>query len=304
MSKETWKSTTSEPVQDATQPTVKVEQADATPTTEVAQDRTCRDSWLNTIGRHFEAAGTKKYTMIGYGMLLAIIVTVLLGVVLAFAGKGGDGLKLTSELKAAAEARTTLVVGINDVGYPPFIFEGYNGKYTGTDYDLMKEVCKAYGWTLEVKPIDWMARSELLVTGEVDCLWGGFNSYGREDVYAWTTPYQDDSDVIVVLSSNKDITVIEDLEDKTVAAITGSTASAALEQVGLAMKRMGCASPEQCFETLKDGSAQVAVMSGAEAATLKGVTVLTEKLEYRTYAVACAPDNTTLRDLIQIAFTD
>lgn len=251
----------------------------------------------------FKAASAeqKKTLYQRAGIVLASVVAVIAICAMLAINGGGGGPKMTAEMKAAAEARETLIVGVMDTGFPPFIYTAYDGSYTGTDYELMQKVCDEYGWELKVQPISWGMRNTMLSDGTVDCLWSGFNSYGREDTYAWTEPYLDESDAIVVKRGNKDIKTIEDLEDKTVAAVNGTHAYHALESVGMAMSRMGCADVDQCLEMLKSGEADAAVLPIAETQGLSGVMVLEDRLDYQTYAVACRPADTALRDLIGYA---
>lgn len=235
---------------------------------------------------------------------LVVLILILVGITTLAGGAGGSSaapVKMTAELKEAAKERTTLTVGIPSAGRPPFIYQNYDGDYTGTDYDLMEKVCAQYGWTLQISVIDWNERNSVLASGTVDCLWGGFNSFGREEDYAWTAPYEDTSDVVVVLKSNKDINTLDDLADKTVAAITGGQASTELEGIGLAMKRLECQDADACLSYLQDGTADAAVMTLEDAQNLGGVRVLDDNLETKQYAVACSSENTQLRDLIQYA---
>lgn len=242
-----------------------------------------------------------KVKSIPRGALLGGIAAIVLVVaIVAGAAMGGSGKGMTKELKAAADEREQLVVGIMDTGYPPFIYGAYEGGYTGSDYDLMKAVCDHYGWELVIKEIDWNNRNAMLEDGTVDCLWSGFNSFGREDVYAWTEPYLDTSDVIVVKSNNKDIKVLDDLENKVVAAAKDTTAYLSLESIGLALSRMGCEDILQVGQMLGAGEADAAVMTRQEAEAMDGVKVLDECLNYNTFAVACKADNTVLRDLIDL----
>lgn len=243
--------------------------------------------------RAFAADKKKLGTIIGTLVCVAILA---FG---AFALSGTSG--MTREMKDAAKSRNTLTVGVMNTSYPPFLYQDYNGKYTGTDMDLITAVCAYYGWEPVLKPIDWTTRSTALDTGEVDCLWSGFNSFGREENYAWTDAYLDTSDVIVVKSGNKDIKGIDDLENKTVAAVKDSNAYYSLESIGMALSRMGCEDAKQAVQMVASGNADAVVMARQEAEKLTGVKILDECLNYNTYAVACRTDNTVLRDLIGYA---
>lgn len=213
------------------------------------------------IVRWFHIATKPENTKVSGGIVASIVV---IAVIIACVSGGKSTAGLTPSLKTAAAERTTLTVGVNDAYIPPFLYIDYNGDYTGTDYTLMKDVCKAYGWELVVKPIDWTNRENALITGQVDCLWSGFNSYGREDHYEWSETYLDTSDVIVVKkgSSIKDL---EGLDGKRVAAISGSSAYTNLEGIGLGLTRLGCSSAAQCLELLNKGDVDAIAITKGEA---------------------------------------
>lgn len=64
-----------------------------------------------------------------------------------------------------------------------------------------------------------------LNSGSIDCIWNGFTMNGREDDYTFSTPYVDNSQVIVV-AEKSGIDTLEDLAGKTVGV---QAASAALD---------------------------------------------------------------------------
>ena len=99
--------------------------------------------------------------------------------------------------------------------------------------------------------------------------------------------------------NNRDIKTLEDLEEKTVAAVKDTNAYYGLESIGLGLSRMGCTDIDQVMAQLESGEADAAVMTVEEASGLSGVKVLEDRLDYNTYAVACRTEDTVLRDLIQ-----
>lgn len=250
------------------------------------------------IVRWFHIATKPENAKVSGGIVAGIVV---IAVIIACVSGGKSTAGLTPSLKTAAADRTTLTVGVNDAYIPPFLYIDYNGDYTGTDYTLMKDVCKTYGWELIVKPIDWTNRENALTTGQVDCLWSGFNSYGREDHYGWSKAYLDTSDVIVVKkgSSIKDL---EGLDGKCVAAISGSSAYTNLEGIGLGLTRLGCSSAAQCLELLNKGDVDAIAITKGEASLMSGVKVLDDYLDYQTYAVACNEGDTVLPALLNAVF--
>ena len=84
-----------------------------------------------------------------------------------------------------------------------------NGGSAGFDLELAEAVCEIEGWELVKKPINWDSKDMELNSGSIDCIWNGFTMNGREDEYTFSTPYVDNSQVIVVLEASG----IEALED-------------------------------------------------------------------------------------------
>ena len=143
--------------------------------------------------------------------------------------------KLTIGLVAVAMMATTLTgcgekkkdtftVGF-DAEYPPYGYMDENGEYTGFDLELAEEVCKLNGWKLVKQPIAWDNKDNELNSGSIDCIWNGFTINGREDLYEWSVPYVDNSQVIVV-AADSGITDFAGLSGKKVGV---QTASAALD---------------------------------------------------------------------------
>lgn len=250
------------------------------------------------IVRWFHIATKPENAKVSGGIVAGIVV---IAVIIACVSGGKSTAGLTPSLKTAAAERTTLTVGVNDAYIPPFLYIDYNGDYTGTDYTLMKDVCKAYGWELVIKPIDWTNRENALTSGQVDCLWSGFNSYGREDHYEWSETYLDTSDVIVVKKGSS-IKNLEGLDGKRVAAISGSSAYTNLEGIGLGLTRLGCSSAAQCLELLNKGDVDAIAITKGETSLMSGVKVLDDYLDYQTYAVACNEGDTVLPTLLNAVF--
>lgn len=124
------------------------------------------------------------------------------------------------------EARQ-FVVGF-DAEYPPYGYMDDNGEYTGFDLELAQAVCDMEGWELVKKPIDWNSKDMELNSGSIDCIWNGFTMNGREDSYLFSTPYVDNSQVIVV-AVDGGIFTFADLAGKTVGVQAASAALTLLE---------------------------------------------------------------------------
>ena len=89
------------------------------------------------------------------------------------------------------------VVGF-DQDFPPYGYVGDDGEFTGFDLDLAKAVCDLEGWEVRYEPIAWDAKDALLNSGQITCIWNGFTIEGREEDYAFTAPYMENRQVVVV----------------------------------------------------------------------------------------------------------
>lgn len=132
--------------------------------------------------------------------------------------------KTESSKDSVSNEGDTFTVGF-DAEYPPYGYMDDDGEYTGFDLELAQEVCDLEGWTLVKKPINWDSKDMELNSGSIDCIWNGFTMNGREDDYTFSTPYVDNSQVIVV-AENSGIEKLSDLAGKTVGV---QAASAALD---------------------------------------------------------------------------
>ena len=124
----------------------------------------------------------------------------------------------------SVEDKKTFTVGF-DAEYPPYGYMDENGEYTGFDLELAEAVCELEGWELVKKPINWDSKDMELNSGAIDCIWNGFTMNGREEEYTFSTPYVDNSQVIVV-AEKSGMKTLEDLQGKSVGV---QAASAALD---------------------------------------------------------------------------
>ena len=105
--------------------------------------------------------------------------------------------------------------------YPPFVYLDESGSPTGIDVDIATEAFKRMGYKATFKTIDWVRKTELVDSGEIDCIWGCFSILGRENVYNWSDPYML-SDQVVAVNESSNIYSLADLENKVVAVQTSS----------------------------------------------------------------------------------
>lgn len=118
----------------------------------------------------------------------------------------GSQKQATTENKAA---KGQVIVFGGDI-YPPFVYSDDDGKLTGIDIELIKEVCRRLGVDYRYKLINWNHKDEILASGQVDALWACFSMNEREQKYLWTAPYLETKNVIIV-GKHSNIKRVEDL---------------------------------------------------------------------------------------------
>ncbi len=224
-----------------------------------------------------------------------------------------DSVCLTApEASADVAARTSFTVGF-DAEFPPYGYQNESGEYVGFDLSLAEEVCKRRGWELIKQPIDWNSKDMELKTGAIDCIWNGFTINGRENDYTWSTPYVDNSQVVVV-KNDSDISALADLAGKTVAVQADSSALAAFtgedaEPENIALKDsfkdlQQVGDYNSAFLNLESGAVDAVCMdigvANYETAARGGsFRILDERVSSEAYGVGFLKGNTDLRDAVQ-----
>ena len=153
-----------------------------------------------------------------------------------------------------------------------------------------------------------------LNSGTISCIWNGFTMNGREDEYAWTDPYVDNSQVFVV-KSDSGIASFADLAGKSVAVQTDSSAEAALKEddnkdlLDSFKELVVVADYNTAFMNLdSDAVNAIAMDIGVAKYQMESrdgsYTILDDVLSAEQYAVGFAKSNTELRDKVQKTLND
>ena len=223
----------------------------------------------------------------------------------------------------AGDAKEQFVVGF-DASFPPYGYiDEATGEYVGFDLSLAAEVCERNDWELVKTPIDWDAKDMELNSGAIDCIWNGFTINGRENDYAWSEPYVDNSQVIVV-AKDSDIKTLADLAGKVVLVQADSSALHALEPeiaddadaetkaAAEAMKALTASFKElqqvpeynTAFLNMEAGAADAVAMDiGVAQYQIKSrgdkFVILEEQIASEQYGIGFALSNEALRDEVQ-----
>lgn len=194
-----------------------------------------------------------------------------------------------------------------DADFKPY---GYveNNQYTGFDIDLAREVAERKNWKLVLKAINWDAKDMELNTGAIDCIWNGFTINGRENSYTWSSPYVDNSQVVIVRNES-DIKTLADLAGKVVAVQTDTPVLKALqkggkrEELGKSFKKI-VVSPNYNNAVMELEAASVDAVAldiGVAQEKLKNgkFRMLDEVVITEKYGIGFRKGNTVLRDEVE-----
>lgn len=216
-----------------------------------------------------------------------------------------------------SQAKQEFIVGF-DAEFPPYGYVDENGEYTGFDLDLADEVCKRRGWTFVKRPILWDSKDSELETGAISCIWNGFTMNGRESQYTWSTPYIDNSQVVIV-RRDSGIEKLSDLADKVLAVQSDSSALAALEGDDVTEENKALAASlknlqqvenyNSAFMNLESGMVDAIAMDiGVAAYQLSArddtFVIIEERLSSEEYGIGFKLGNTELRDEVQLTLLE
>ena len=242
---------------------------------------------------------------------LALILAGTAMAAMVLAGCGDKNNASGEDVKTAesVEDKKTFTVGF-DAEYPPYGYMDENGEYTGFDLELAEAVCKLEGWELVKKPLNWDSKDMELNSGSIDCIWNGFTMNGREDDYTFSTPYVDNSQVIVV-AEKSGIDTLEDLAGKTVGVQAASAALDLLQSEEGGQKKLAdtfgalneIADYNTAFTELQAGALDaLAIDVGVANYQIKsrgdGYKILDETLNTEQYAIGFKKGNQELCDVV------
>ena len=160
---------------------------------------------------------------------IALLVCMCLGLL---AGCGSDA---AAETTAAAPAegyaedvqaiidRGVLRVGVKNAVEGFGFQDTLTGEYSGMEIDLANMIAEYLGVDVEFTTVTAATRSELLDSGDIDCVLATFTiTEERKQSWDFTTPYYTDH-VTVLVEKDSGITSLADLEGAVIGVSSGST---------------------------------------------------------------------------------
>lgn len=139
----------------------------------------------------------------------------------------------TTSSGVSAEVQEIIDRGVLRVGVKNAVVGfGYEdtltGEYSGLEIELAKKIAEKLGVEVEFTAVTAATRTELLDSGDIDCVLATFTiTDERKESWDFTTPYFTDY-VTVLVEESSGINKLSDLVDKTVGVSSGSTSAKAL----------------------------------------------------------------------------
>lgn len=186
----------------------------------------------------------KKLTRVLSGVLAGLLVLGLTGCGVSSATSAPAATAAATEAPAATTAGETAAAldadvqaivdrGVLRVGVKNAVIGfGYQdpitGEYTGMEIDIAKALAEQLGVDVEFTTVTAATRTELLDSGDIDCVLATFTiTDERKQSWDFTTPYYTDH-VTVLVEDSSGIKSLADLKGKLVGVSSGSTSARAL----------------------------------------------------------------------------
>ena len=124
------------------------------------------------------------------------------------------------------------IVVATDATWPPMEYIDESKDIIGFDIDLMKEIAKAGGFTVEFKNTAWDGIFAGLAGGKYDAVMSSVTiTDERKQQMDFSKPYINAGQVLIVTKSTSGVSKLADMKGKTVAAQIGTTGSFEIEKV-------------------------------------------------------------------------
>lgn len=151
------------------------------------------------------------------------------------ASSAASGSAAASSEAVSADVQAIIDRGVLKVGVKNAV-KGFSfqdtltGEYTGLEDSLAEMIAEHLGVDVEFTTVTAATRTELLDSGDIDCVLATFTiTDERKKSWDFTTPYYTDY-VTVLVEDSSGITTLADLKDKKVGVSSGSTSARALTE--------------------------------------------------------------------------
>ncbi len=158
---------------------------------------------------------------------------------------------------AYIQSKGTLVAGVTD--FAPMDYREKE-EWKGFDAELAEIFAERIGVTLELKEIDWDAKTELLEKGEIDCIWNGMTmTPALTEAISCSDPYLSNAQVVVVHEEDlNQYQTAEECQHLLFAVEEGSAGEALLKEKKY--RYTACATQREALQSVLDKKADAAVI--------------------------------------------
>lgn len=170
-------------------------------------------------------------------ILVIILTLIVLTLVILYGYKSANNLRNDNVLKntdsslSAIKAKGKIIIGT----YPeitPMTFHDSLGNLSGVDIDIAKKIASQIGVSSEFREMTFPEMFKAVQDGSVDILVSSITiTPEREQVMLFSIPYFDGGQVIILNKENKDIKLIEDLDNKKVGVLKETTGEKAARNI-------------------------------------------------------------------------
>lgn len=160
------------------------------------------------------------------------LTTIILSAAMAAMTLGGISAQ-ADEAAIGADTQAIIDRGVLKVGVKNAVVgfgfqDTLTGEYSGMEISIAEKIAEELGVDVEFTTVTAATRTELLDSGDIDCVLATFTiTDERKQSWDFTTPYYTDY-VTVLVETSSGITTLADLVDKTVGVSSGSTSAKSL----------------------------------------------------------------------------
>jgi arginine/lysine/histidine/glutamine transport system substrate-binding and permease protein len=226
--------------------------------------------------------------------------------VVLFAACGGAPTDETaspgSGTESSAAADTTFKVA-TEPAFPPFESQAADGSLEGFDIDLMNAIGEAAGFKVEFESLPFDGIIPALQAGTVDAAISSMTiTPERAQTVNFSRPYFKAGLAIAVQESNTDITSLDSLKGKKIAAQIGTTGANKANEVEGAEVRTFDSAP-LALQELLNGNVDAVIndapvtLYAIQSGNIQGLKVVGQLVTEEFYGIA-SPQNSTNVDLI------
>ncbi|WP_041783310.1 amino acid ABC transporter substrate-binding protein/permease [Mycolicibacterium chubuense] len=142
----------------------------------------------------------------------------------------GFGAGVAAAPNAKAQGQNYVIA--TDTTFAPFEFQDKNGNFVGIDMDLIRDIAKDQGFTVDIRPLGFDAALQAVQANQVDGVIAGMSiTDERKKVFDFSDPYFESGVQMAVLDTNEDIKSYADLRGKRVAVKNGTEGAAFAESI-------------------------------------------------------------------------